>query len=44
MLDGGWAMDQHFRDTDFADNLPVLLALISLWHINVCLLYTSRCV
>jgi glucose-6-phosphate isomerase len=35
MLDGGWAMDQHFRDADFADNLPVLLALVSLWHINV---------
>jgi glucose-6-phosphate isomerase len=34
MLDGGWAMDQHFRDAPFAQNLPVLLALIGIWHVN----------
>jgi len=43
MLDGGRAMDLHFRDTDFADNLPVLLALTALWHINV-LGYRNHCV
>ena len=34
MLDGGAAMDAHFRDTPFAENLPVLLALVGLWHVN----------
>ena len=34
MLDGGRAMDLHFRDADFADNLPVMLALAGIWHIN----------
>ena len=43
MLDGGWAMDRHFRDTDFADNLPVLLALVAVWHINV-MGYRNQCV
>jgi len=43
MLEGGRAMDLHFRDTDFADNLPVLLALVALWHINV-LGYNNHCV
>jgi len=43
MLDGGWAMDRHFRDADFADNLPVLLALVDVWHINV-MGYRNHCV
>ena len=43
MLDGGRAMDLHFRDADFADNLPVLLALVDVWHINV-MGYRTRCV
>ncbi len=43
MLDGGWAMDRHFRDADFANNLPVLLALVDVWHINV-MGYRTRCV
>ena len=33
-LDGGAAMDAHFRDTPFAENLPVLLALVGIWHID----------
>lgn len=35
-LRGGLAMDQHFRDAPFDENLPVLLALIGLWHQKVC--------
>lgn len=31
-LKGAHAMDRHFRDTDLADNLPVLLALVGMWH------------
>ncbi|MCX7380727.1 MAG: glucose-6-phosphate isomerase [Alphaproteobacteria bacterium] len=34
MLEGGRDMDAHFRDADFADNLPVLLALVGIWHVN----------
>ncbi|MCW3473325.1 glucose-6-phosphate isomerase [Limobrevibacterium gyesilva] len=34
MLDGARAMDVHFQAADFADNLPVLLALTGIWHVN----------
>ncbi len=34
MLDGAWAMDQHFRDAPLRENLPVLLALVGIWHVN----------
>jgi glucose-6-phosphate isomerase len=34
MLDGARAMDQHFRSAPFAENLPVLLALVGIWHVN----------
>lgn len=33
-LDGAYAMDQHFRNTDFKDNIPVVMALISIWYNN----------
>jgi glucose-6-phosphate isomerase len=35
-LDGGAAMDRHFRDKPLRDNLPVILAMLSIWHRNVC--------
>ena len=28
-------MDEHFRNTDFAENLPVLMALIGYWNANL---------
>ncbi len=34
-LAGGHAMDQHFRQADLADNLPVVLALVGIWHNQV---------
>ncbi len=34
MLDGAWSMDQHFRDAPLRQNLPVLLALVGIWHTN----------
>jgi len=34
MLSGAHAMDRHFRNTEFERNLPVLLAMISIWNIN----------
>ena len=33
-LDGAYAMDQHFRQTAFDQNMPVLLALLSIWYRN----------
>ncbi|WP_425471368.1 glucose-6-phosphate isomerase [Thalassobius vesicularis] len=35
-LQGGAAMDAHFRDTPAAENLPVLLALVGIWHHQIC--------
>lgn len=34
MLDGFRAMDQHFRTAPFAQNLPVILALLGVWYGN----------
>ena len=33
-LAGANAMDEHFRSTEWADNLPVLMALVGVWNIN----------
>ncbi|MDT1061753.1 glucose-6-phosphate isomerase [Paracoccus sp. CPCC 101403] len=35
-LAGGLAMDRHFRSAPDGQNLPVLLALVGLWHNQVC--------
>lgn len=43
MLDGAAAMDAHFRSAPFATNLPVLLALAGVWHVDVCH-YRAQCV
>jgi len=42
-LRGGQAMDRHFQAADWHENLPVLLALVGLWHAQVCG-YSSRAV
>jgi glucose-6-phosphate isomerase len=34
MLDGFHAMDEHFRSAPFAQNLPVLMGLLTLWYSN----------
>ena len=34
MLDGAYAMDRHFRETDFAHNIPVIMALLGIWYNN----------
>ena len=34
LLAGGHAMDQHFRNTPFEKNVPVMLALIGVWYNN----------
>jgi len=35
-LAGGAAMDRHFRQAPLAENLPVILALVGIWHHQVC--------
>ncbi len=42
-LRGGQAMDRHFRAAAWSENLPVLLALVGIWHAQVCG-YASRAV
>lgn len=34
LLEGGHAMDNHFREAPFMRNAPVILALISIWYNN----------
>ncbi|MBO7555875.1 MAG: glucose-6-phosphate isomerase, partial [Alphaproteobacteria bacterium] len=34
MLEGANAMDIHFKTTDFAHNIPVILALLGVWYNN----------
>ena len=34
LLKGAGDSDKHFRSTEFEKNIPVLMALISLWYIN----------
>ncbi|MCB6177308.1 glucose-6-phosphate isomerase [Rhodobacter sp. Har01] len=36
LLAGGRAMDAHFKTAPLARNMPVLLALVGLWHNQVC--------
>ena len=35
-LRGAQAMDVHFRNADWAENMPVMLALVGIWHNQVC--------
>lgn len=35
-LRGGAAMDRHFRSAALEENLPVLLALVGIWHNQIC--------
>ncbi|MEO1106578.1 MAG: glucose-6-phosphate isomerase [Pseudomonadota bacterium] len=42
-LRGGQAMDLHFQSADWAENMPVMLALVGIWHRQI-LGYSSRAV
>ncbi|MEJ6401762.1 glucose-6-phosphate isomerase [Yoonia sp. 2307UL14-13] len=35
-LRGGQAMDQHFKAAKWQENLPVLLAIVGIWHNQIC--------
>jgi glucose-6-phosphate isomerase len=34
LLDGAHEMDDHFKNTEFEQNIPVVLALLSIWYNN----------
>ncbi|HEY0973982.1 MAG TPA: glucose-6-phosphate isomerase [Solimonas sp.] len=34
LLDGAWSMDRHFEQAPLAQNMPVLMALLSIWNSN----------
>ena len=34
LLKGANAMDTHFKEADFSENMPVLMALLSIWYNN----------
>lgn len=34
LLEGAYEMDQHFLNTPLEQNMPVIMALIGIWHIN----------
>ncbi|MCP4417402.1 MAG: glucose-6-phosphate isomerase, partial [Chloroflexi bacterium] len=34
LLEGAYAMDNHFKETPLENNIPVILALIGLWYNN----------
>ncbi|MCL4134938.1 UNVERIFIED_CONTAM: hypothetical protein GTU68_026806 [Idotea baltica] len=42
-LRGGQDMDRHFQSAEWSENLPALLALVGIWHNQVCG-YASRAV
>ncbi|MDE0984820.1 MAG: glucose-6-phosphate isomerase [Yoonia sp.] len=42
-LRGAQAMDVHFRTAEWSENLPALLAVVGIWHNQVCG-YTTRAV
>ncbi len=42
-LAGAHAMDRHFVEAPLPSNMPVLLALVGIWHRNICA-YPSRAV
>ncbi|SFR38008.1 glucose-6-phosphate isomerase [Yoonia tamlensis] len=35
-LRGGQAMDQHFKAAKWEENLPAMLALVGIWHNQIC--------
>ena len=42
-LEGGHAMDRHFRAAPVLENLPMLMGLLGVWHRNICG-YPSRAI
>jgi len=34
LLEGAHEMDKHFKETEFQDNLPIIMALLGIWYNN----------
>ncbi|EMR12394.1 glucose-6-phosphate isomerase [Methylophaga lonarensis MPL] len=34
LLDGGHAMDLHFRNQPLAENIPVIMGMLGIWYVN----------
>jgi len=34
LLEGAYAMDEHFKNAELSENIPVLMALIGIWYNN----------
>jgi glucose-6-phosphate isomerase len=34
LLDGGHQMDNHFKNTPFKENIPVIMGMLGVWYIN----------
>ena len=34
LLNGGYEMDNHFRQQPFEDNMPVIMGLLGVWYVN----------
>lgn len=34
MLRGAHAMDEHFKTSEFNENIPVIIAMLSVWYVN----------
>ncbi len=34
LLDGAYEADEHFRNTPFEENIPVIMALLGIWYTN----------
>ena len=34
LLEGAFEMDKHFKNSDFTENIPVILALLGIWYNN----------
>ena len=32
LLGGAWSMDQHFQSAPFAENMPVIMAMLGIWY------------
>ena len=35
-LEGAFSADEHFRNASLQENIPVIMALLGIWHRNVC--------
>ena len=42
-LNGAQSMDLHFQNTEKSQNLPIIMALVGIWHAQICG-YTTRAI